>query len=94
MLKEELFSELKKIPKGKVTTYKELAEKLGTGQRVIAKLISQNPHPITVPCHRVIRSDGKAGGYTYKGRFDPEMKIRFLEKEGHIIVDGKIVKNN
>ena len=91
MLKEELWKELKKIPSGGITTYKELALKLGTGPRVIAKIISQNPHPIEVPCHRVICSDGRVGGYTYKGKLNPEMKIKLLKKEGVRIVNGKVV---
>ena len=75
-----------------VDEFKELAAILGTHPRVIAKLISKNPHPIEVPCHRVIKSSGEVGGYTYQGKLNPGKKIELLRKEGHVIVNGRIVK--
>jgi len=81
-LKQKVYQEVLKIPKGKTRTYKQLAIKLKTHPRVIAKILSQNPNPIKVPCHRVIRSDGKIGGYTFKGKRKDEMKKKLLRKEG------------
>jgi len=81
-LQQLVYKEIKKIPKGKTKSYKEIAEKLKTSPRTIAKILSKNIHPIKIPCHRVIRSDGKIGGYTFKGKFNPKMKIRLLKKEG------------
>jgi len=81
-LKQKVFKEVCKIPKGKTITYKQIAKAAGTHSRAVAKILSTNPHPIKVPCHRVIRSDGKPGGYTYKGKRKDKMKIRLLKKEG------------
>ncbi len=69
-LAERVYKELQKIPKGKVITYKELAKRVGkpTAIRRVATLVGQNPNLTIVPCHRVIRSDGSIGEYTYKGK--------------------------
>ncbi|MDD5191601.1 MAG: MGMT family protein [Candidatus Nanoarchaeia archaeon] len=83
-LKNKVFREVSKIPRGKTKTYKEIAKKLKTSPRAVAKILSSNKNPIKIPCHRVIRSDGKIGGYTFKGKFNPKMKIRLLKKEGLI----------
>jgi len=90
-LRDKLWKELVDIPKGEVRTYKELAKRLGTGPRVIARLISTNPHPVEVPCHRVVRNDGNVGGYTYRGELNPQMKIRLLREEGVEIINGKVI---
>ncbi len=80
-LKNKVFRQVCKIPKGKTRTYKQIAKATNTSPRAVAKILSQNPFPIKVPCHRVIRSDGKPGGYTYKGKRNDKMKIRLLKKE-------------
>lgn len=82
MLKDKVFQEVCKIPEGKTKTYKEIAIKLKTSPRAVAKILSSNQNPIAIPCHRVIRSNGKPGGYTFKGKFNPKMKIQLLKKEG------------
>ncbi len=56
---------MKAIPRGKVTTYGELARALGTSPRAAGNYASKNPFPLIVPCHRVIRSDMRIGGYSY-----------------------------
>lgn len=81
-LKQKVFREVCKISKGKTRTYKEIAKKLKTSPRAIAKILSQNLKPIKIPCHRVVRSDGKIGGYTFKGKRKNKMKIKLLKKEG------------
>jgi len=81
-LKEKIYEEVKKIPKGQTRTYKQIAIICNTSPRAVARVLSQNPNPIKVPCHRVIRSDGKIGGYTFKGKRKDEMKIELLKKEG------------
>ena len=54
-----------KIPYGSVVSYKKLAEALGTkGFRAVGRALSENPVPIIVPCHRVVTSNGKLGGYS------------------------------
>ncbi len=77
-----------KVPKGKVTTYKELARALGRPQawRAIANALAKNPSPMRIPCHRVIRSDGKVGGYKLGGK----RKTELLFGEGVTIKKGKI----
>ncbi len=85
---KELYNLLKKIPKGKVTTYKELAQKLETkGFRAVGKIVGKNPEAPKVPCHRVVRSDGGLGGYA----FGIKKKIELLEAEGVKISAGKVV---
>ena len=61
---EKVREVVKKIPKGKVLSYKQVAERAGKplAARVVGNIMSKNQDP-KVPCHRVIRSDGKLGGY-------------------------------
>ena len=85
---------VQQIPKGRVTTYSALAEALGNKRlsRYVGYMLSKNPRPIEIPCHRVIRSDGKIGGFTH-----PEgvkRKEELLRKEGIIFDDGKIINFN
>lgn len=61
-LNEKINDFLKKLPKGKLTTYKFLAEKFNSRPRAVARILSKNKDK-TVPCYKVIRSDGKLGGY-------------------------------
>ena len=91
-LKNKVFAEVKKIPKGKTRTYKQIAKKLKTSPRTVAKILSKNLNPITIPCHRIIRSDGKSGGYTFKRKRKDKMKIKLLKKEGVKIERGKLFK--
>ncbi len=78
---------LKKIPKGKVTTYKILADKIGTkAYRAVGSALNKNPNAPRVPCHRVVNSDGRVGGYSKGVR----KKIELLRKEGIEIIDYKI----
>ena len=84
----KLYELLKKIPQGKVTTYKELAKQLKTkGYRAVGQIVGANPNAPKVPCHRVVRSDGGLGGYA----FGLPKKIAILTKEGVKISDGKVV---
>ena len=66
-LEHKVYEKLLQVPKGKVTTYGELAKAVGlkNGQRVIGRMMNKNPFPVIVPCHRVIMSDGKVGGYAW-----------------------------
>lgn len=75
---------MKQIPRGKVTTYKILAEKLWTWPRVIGRICWANPKVPSTPCHRVVRSDGKVDGYIH----GTDAKIRLLREEG-ILIDDK-----
>tara|TARA_Y100000994_G_C15505579_1_gene365402 strand:- start:325 stop:597 length:273 start_codon:yes stop_codon:yes gene_type:complete len=73
---------LKKIPRGKVKTYSEVAKAIGKplAVRAVANAIAKNPYSPRVPCHRVIRSDGSLGGYSGKGGV--KTKKFLLKKEG------------
>ena len=74
-----------KIPRGKVKTYKEIAIDLKkpNSARAIANACAKNPYPPIIPCHRVIRSDGKLGGYSGSGGV--KMKEKLLKKEGYLL---------
>ncbi len=78
---------VKRIPKGKVMTYKILAKLAGYPEayRAAGNALNKNRNP-KIPCHRIIKSDGKVGGYS-RGT---KKKIASLKKEGLIIKNGKI----
>jgi methylated-DNA-[protein]-cysteine S-methyltransferase len=85
---QKLYELLSEIPKGKVTTYKELAKKLKTkGYRAVGQIVGKNPNAPKVPCHRVVKTDGTLGGYA----FGIKKKIALLEKEGVKIKAGKVL---
>ena len=88
---EKVLDALKKIPKGKVTTYSHLAKYLKKPKavRAVGTAVGKNPNLVKVPCHRVVRSDGKIGQYSGKG--GTKGKIALLEKEGVKLKDGKIL---
>ena len=73
---------LKKIPKGSVKTYSQVAKAIGNplAIRAVASAIGKNPYPIQIPCHRVIRLDGTLGGYSGKG--GRKTKKKLLKMEG------------
>lgn len=81
---EKVFEVVKKIPKGNVLTYQEVAKRAGSPRayRAVGNILSRNCDP-KVPCHRVIRSDGEAGGYN--GLLKNKKKIDILRKEGAVI---------
>lgn len=86
--KNKVYQLLKEIPKGQVTTYKELAKKLKTrGYRAIGQIVGKNPDAPKVPCHRVVRTDGGLGGYA----FGLDKKIAILASENIEVENGKIV---
>jgi len=85
----EVYKKLLKVQKGKVTTYGDLAKAVGlkNGQRVIGMIMKNNPFPVIIPCHRVVKFDGEIGGYAY----GKKIKLNMLSKEGITIKDGKIL---
>ena len=78
----KVWNYLKKIPRGKVKTYSEVAKSIGKplAVRAVANAIGKNPLAPEIPCHRVIRSDGSLGGYSGKGGI--KTKRLLLKKEG------------
>ncbi|MFL2493139.1 MAG: methylated-DNA--[protein]-cysteine S-methyltransferase [Candidatus Thalassarchaeum sp.] len=77
-----VWKELLLIPRGETMTYKQIAEAIGRprSSRAVANACGANPLPITVPCHRVVRSDGSLGGYSGDGGI--ETKAKLLREEG------------
>ena len=65
----KVWNYLKKIPKGKLRTYSQVAKAINRplAVRAVANAIGKNPFPPMIPCHRVVRSDGSLGGYSGKG---------------------------
>lgn len=76
-----VWKEIAKIPYGETRTYKELARAIGRPKsaRAVANACGKNPYAPTIPCHRVIRSDGKLGGYSGKGGINTKKKLLKLE---------------
>ena len=77
---------VKKIPKGKVTTYGIIARKLGVHPRAVASALKKNFNK-SIPCHRVVYSNGKVGGYN-RGISN---KVKLLKKEEIGIKNGRII---
>ncbi len=82
---KRVYEEVKKIKKGQVKSYGQLAKKLKTSPRAIGQALKKNFNP-EIPCHRVIKSNGELGGYN-KGIIK---KIKLLRSEGVKIKGGKI----
>ncbi len=84
---EQCYALLLKIPKGRVTTYKAIAKALNCrAYQAVGNAMNQNPNPIRVPCHRVVNSDGRIGGYA----LGVEKKIELLTDEGVEISNGRV----
>ena len=92
---ERVYELCKKVPKGKVTTYKILAEKLGTkAYRAVGAAMNKNPYGILsctgkniVPCHRVVASNGNLHGFAH----GLKKKAELLRKEGIEVKNNKIM---
>lgn len=82
-----------RVPEGRVTTYREIGRAMKTkAYRAVGNALNRNPHDFvsgdcTVPCHRVVCSDGHLGGFAFGDR----KKKRLLEKEGVKIEGGRVV---
>lgn len=88
--KNKVFEIVKKIPKGKTLSYKEVAKLAGKPKawRAVGNILNKNKDS-KIPCHRVIKSNGKIGGYI-KGI---KKKASLLKKEGMLIKNYKLIKN-
>jgi methylated-DNA-[protein]-cysteine S-methyltransferase len=89
-LEQKIYKKLLEVPKGHITTYGELAKAVGlkNGQRAVGKIMNKNPYPVIIPCHRVVMSTGKIGGYAYV----ENVKTKMLNDEGIEIQNGKILE--
>ena len=79
----KVWNSISKIPRGEVRTYKELAIQINRPKsaRAVANACGKNPYPIIIPCHRVIYSNGKLGGYSGPGGISE--KKRLLKNENN-----------
>ena len=78
---QRVWTETSRIPRGKVSTYGQVAAKIShpRAARAVGTALGANPFPLLIPCHRVIRSSGELGNYSAGG---PTVKQRLLEMEG------------
>lgn len=85
---EKVWSVCRNIPSGKVTTYSKLAKKIGLPKaaRAVGSALNKSPGMPAVPCHRIVLSDGRVGGFNSGSK----KKIALLEKEGVRVEKGKV----
>ena len=85
---QKCYELLKKIPEGKVTTYREMANALNSkAWRAVGSAMAKNKNLFIIPCHRVVRSDGSVGEYA----LGSDKKTELLQSEGVDITNGKVV---
>jgi len=89
--KKLVYEIVMRIPKGKVSSYGAVARAVGVpgAARAIGSIMRANPNPPTIPCHRVVYSDGRIGGFG--GRSHIPEKARLLRSEGIRVVNDRIV---
>lgn len=80
-----VLEEARRVPRGQVSTYAEIAKRIGSPKavRAVGQALRRNPIPIVVPCHRVIASDGTLGGYG--GEMRSKRKLQLLKLEGVVL---------
>jgi O-6-methylguanine DNA methyltransferase len=85
---KKVYEIVKKIPEGKVMSYKEVARSAGSPRawRAVGNILNKNKDP-KISCHRVIKSNGGIGGY----RKGAKKKTALLKREGLKIKGGKII---
>ena len=87
---ERVWALCARVPRGKVTTYGEIARKLGThAYRAVGNALHKNPYAPTVPCHRVVGSTGDLTGFASGLR----RKQQMLESEGVAVNNGRLNLN-
>ena len=87
---KRIYEAVKKIPKGKVATYADVAEMAGDRKmaRAVGNALHKNPDPSTIPCHRVVNSKGElAGEYAFGGAWK---QGQILQSEGVEIVENRV----
>lgn len=89
---ERIYKVVKRIPKGQVATYGEIARKAGTSPKVVGFALHQNPDPKNIPCHRVVFKDSSLSpGYLFGG--EDKQKERLIA-EGVKFNGGKVDLDN
>lgn len=86
--RQQVFETLKKIPKGKVVSYGDIAIQVTSSARAVGSMLHTNTDPAHYPCHRVVKKDGSlAGGYAFGGENEQYILLR---KEGVVFKDRKV----
>lgn len=87
---ELVYEATKKIPRGRISTYFQVAKYIGNEKacQAVGNALNKNPFAPKVPCHRVVSSSGSLGGYA----FGEKKKIRLLREEGVLVADNKIIE--
>lgn len=90
--KQDVYNIVRKIPIGKVMTYKQIGDKLNSkAYRAIGQVLKNNPDPTEIPCHRVVKNNRELGGYFgHTGDIIAKKKENLLISEGIKIVNGKV----
>ncbi|MBT7706582.1 MGMT family protein [archaeon] len=89
---DRVYDLCKRIPKGKVSSYGEIAKALDTKAfRAVGQALKKNPYAPIVPCHRVVRSDGNIGGFSGSDIKNIKKKIAILREEGVEVRDNKVI---
>ena len=84
---QQVYDLCSRVPAGRVTTYAEIARAMWTtAYRAVGGALNKNPFA-TVPCHRVVASDGTLGGFAH----GCEAKVRLLKEEGVAVCDGVVI---
>ena len=89
-----VYKTLRKIPKGRVTTYGAIAAAIRSGPRAVGTAVASNPWSLFVPCHRVVPSGLTVGQYSMNGHPDGEgsrMKRQLLSREGLIFLKDRVL---
>jgi methylated-DNA-[protein]-cysteine S-methyltransferase len=78
-LQIKIWKQISKIPYGQTSTYSAIANKLKTSPRYVGNVCGLNKHLLLIPCHRVLRKDGKLGGFSGLGGLKLKQKLLQLE---------------
>jgi len=85
---EQCYKLLQQIPKGKITTYSEIAKALNSkAWRAVGSAMAKNENLFVIPCHRVVRSDGTIGQYA----LGSDKKAELLQDEGIEVSNGRVI---
>ena len=85
---ERVYALCARVPRGRVTTYQAIALALGMkAYQAVGQALHRNPYAPQVPCHRVVASGGRIGGFAA----GPKRKIALLKQEGVMFKDGRVV---
>ena len=84
---KKILTTCKGVEPGQTVSYTELAKRAGrpNASRAVGGVMARNPMPLIIPCHRVIRTDGKMGGFSAPGGIPLKKKMLELEQQGTVL---------